>query len=164
MQLIDTDEFALVNPQVSSGAAGSSSSGAESREQPSLAYHPNVTGPLFDIANGGSVLHTLRVTSMPTKRYFITSPGCVPAKRVFYGNHPTSMLEMQDQFPVSLVGLNPNELVTFRWRYADANEFKPGKAMVDVSKVGMPELEGVVSCHRPVANQPILEQQKRIPT
>jgi len=152
VQLIDTDEFALVNPRVSSGAAGSTSSGAESREQPSLAYHPNVTGPLFDIANGGSVLHTLRVTSMPTKQYSITSPACVPAKRVFFGDHPSSMLEMQDQFPVSLVGLNPNELVTFRWRHADAREFKPGKAMVDVSKVGMTELEGVVSCHRPVAN------------
>ena len=65
------------------------------------------------------------------------------------------MLELQDQFPVSLVGLNPNELVTFRWRHAEANwtpnSLKPGKAMVDVSKATMAELGRVITVHCPVA-------------
>ena len=101
------------------------------------------------------MLHTLRVTSMPTKQYSITSPACVPAKRVFFGDHPSSMLELQDQFPVSLVGFDPNELVTFRWRHAEANwtpnSLKHGKAMVDVSKASMAELGRVITVHRPVA-------------
>jgi len=134
--LTDTDEYTEINSIL--------------REPDMLSWNSdNIALP--SQKEPGSVMKLLKQKNMrdlKTHKYVHEMPCITMARRTF------STKTSNDSTPGDILGFKGSQFQTFYWRYYDSL-FKPGKAMVDLSKIRSKDIPTRPSVHRPITNETI---------